>query len=126
MAQPVAGDLRSPPDDQWDDRDRRSAQAGGVGANGPTPTAGAVQLLQGRDGPLIAHVYMMALFAAVTQSRSLVARPGRCRYIQRLCPSSASSSPAVQSAPRRCPPATAGCMNLNSMAIACRLPSMAE
>jgi hypothetical protein len=76
LAQPVAGSFRSPPDDQRDYRYRRPVQARGVGATGPPPAAGAAQLLQGRDGPLIAHMRTMTLFAAVTQPRSLVARPG--------------------------------------------------
>src|SRR5262245_21024376 len=87
LAQPVAGGLRSPPDDQRDYRDRRPVQAGGVCAMGPPPAAGAVQLLQGRDGHRIAHVRMMVAFAAAAQPRGLAARPGRCRYILRGYPS---------------------------------------
>src|SRR5262245_47648249 len=50
--------------------------------------------LQRLDGPLIAHVHMMALFAANPATKPSCS-PWAIRYIHRLCSSSASSSPVT-------------------------------
>jgi hypothetical protein len=66
-------------------------------ADDPQPWRDAPQVGEGGDrrGGHSAHHGRMGRFAPIVKPRGLAAWTGRCRYILRLCPSSASSSPAA-------------------------------